>query len=329
MFEMVGTSKMRLIVRMISFSVLCMVSGGCDRSSTKPFTIGILSYVSIHAPVIEGVKTGMAEQGYVDGKDVRYIYHGILENNDKVIDAEIKRLLAQDVDMLLPVGNEVSLRVKKAVEGADVPVLFSACNDIVEIGLVQSLTRPGGNITGVINMDSTPKALECLKKVLPGFKKVYVPFNPDDEVSIICLPGLKQTASNIGVEVVYLKVHSVEEAISAIGVLPKDGSSILRIPSPTLDARNSEISRAAINKGLPLVSRLPLDKDVFITYGSDFFQIGRQAARLAHQIRQGVRPKDLPVESAEFFLTINVGTAAKIGIDVPDSVLFQAKTIIR
>jgi putative tryptophan/tyrosine transport system substrate-binding protein len=306
-----------------------LTSAEAGSAVEKIFTIGVLNDVSILAPVLDGFKKGMKQLGYVEGKNVRYIYKGLLENNQKIIDAEIKNLLSQKIDMFLTIGNNTTSLAKKAVEGTDMPVLMSACNKPVESGFIESMTRPGGNITGVIVADSAPKTLEWMKMIIPGLKKVYLPFNPDDEISIVSLSGLEKAASQMGIELILHKVHSVEETVTAIENLPKDVNAILRIPSPTLDTKNGELSKAAIKRGIAMGARMPIDREVLITFASDLYELGKQTARLAHQIRQGVKPFDLPIEISDVFLTINLKTAKKIGLNIPDGILAQAKTIIR
>ena len=96
-----------------------------------------------------------------------------------------------------------------------------------------------------------------------------------------------------------------------------------------LDPRNNELSQAAIARGLPMGSTVPLDEAVLITLGADFFGMGTQGARLVHQVLQGTEPADLPVETGEFLIAINLKTAEEIGIDIPDEILEQADTVIR
>jgi putative ABC transport system substrate-binding protein len=156
-----------------------------------------------------------------------------------------------------------------------------------------------------------------------------VPYNPDEEVLIAVLGDLDEASSQLGVELLLGEVRSVEEAVAAIESLPEDVDAIFRIPSGTLDSRNDELSQAAIERGIPMGASLPLDEAVLFTLAGDLFDTGRQTARLANQIRQGARPADLPVETAEFSLTINLKTAEAIGLDIPDEVLLQADTIIR
>ena len=136
-------------------------------------------------------------------------------------------------------------------------------------------------------------------------------------------------AAQLNVELVHGEVHSVEEAVAAIESLPEDIGSILRISAPSLDPRSSELSQAAIKRGLPTGSYLPLDDKLLLTLTTNLVEIGKQAARLTHQIRQGVKPADLPVETAEVYLTLNLKTAQAMGLDIPDEILRQADTVIR
>lgn len=325
-----------IIRRQIKTGIICAALlslmifdlAGCT-TSKKIFTIGILVSVSSHSPAIEGFKNGLSELGYVEGTDVKYIYYGIVENNPETIDAEINRLISQDIDILLSLGNESALRARKATEGTGIPVLFTLVSRPVEYGLVKSLRQPGGNATGVTNIDSSTKALEFLKIIIPGLKKVYLPYNPDDDISLISITDADKAASQLGIELILQEVHSVEEAVECIKNLPKDVDAIFRVPSPTLDGKNSELSQAAIARGLPMASRVPLDKAVLMTYSDDPYIIGKQTARLAHELEQGIKPADLPVENSETFLTINLDTAGKIGLNIPDNILSQARIIIR
>jgi putative ABC transport system substrate-binding protein len=308
--------------------LILIVFCGC-KNREKVFTVGMAMHTSVHLPVIEGFKAGMAESGYIENKNIRYVYDGVIGDDLKVIDTEIKKLLSQQVDLLLTTGNKVSLRAKKAVEGTDIPIIIGASSRPVEEGLVDSLQSPGGNITGVRVADSMPKLLELLALVVPEKKKFYLPYNPDDQVSIVSLEGLDDAASQLGVKLVTQKIHSVEEAVAAIEALPEDIGAIYRVPSPTLDARNFELTQAAMRSGIPVGSVLPLDESVLITLASDLFVTGRQAARIAVQIMHGAKPADLPVETAEAHLTINLKTAEKLGINMPDDILARANNIIR
>jgi putative tryptophan/tyrosine transport system substrate-binding protein len=301
---------------------------GCQHPE-KTFTIGIISYVSKHSDVIEGFKAGMAESGYDEGKNIKYVYNGVVQGTQSAIDAEINKLLAQDVDILLPVGNMAALRAIEAVEGTDKPVIFTLVSNPVECGIVKNLNHPGGNATGVANTNSLPKALEYLKNISPGSKKFYLPYNPDDEVLGFNISDVKAVAANLGVEFDIHEIHSVEETVAAIKNLPEDVNAVFLLPSPTLNKRSGELCHAAIERGIPIGSRGAVDESVLITYSDNLYSIGKQTARYAQAIRQGMLPSDLPVEMSEIFLTINLKTAEKIGLNIPDIILAQAKIINR
>jgi putative ABC transport system substrate-binding protein len=312
--------------------VLVTMVGGlllsaCGAKQDHLLTIGVIIDLSIHAASFEGLKAGMADLGYVEEEDVTYIYSG-----DTYPDAaanEIENMMAQDVDLLFTAGNACTTAAQEAVEGTDVPVVFCAVAGPVEEGYVESIRHPGGNLTGVQVGGEIPKALEWLVTITPEADKVYVPYNPDEGSSTMFLAVLEEVTPQLGIELVPGEVRSVEESVAAIENLPEDVDAIFRVPSATLDSQNSELSQAAIRRGLPMGAGLPLDEAVLLTLASDLFEAGKQAARLAHQIAQGVKPADLPVETAEFSMTINLKTAEAIGLDIPDMVLQQADTIIR
>ena len=314
-----------ILVGVVVFSLLLTA---CGSAAQKTYTIGVVNNNSLFDPAIEGFKAGLAESGYVEGKTVTYIYNGV-KSDPKAIGDEIKNLLAQHVDMLYTPGNEAALPAKQAVAGTNIPVVFGPVTDPVGVGLAESIRHPGGNLTSVQSGSEIPKALEWLVRITPNAKRIYVPYNPDDEISVMILGGLDPVASQLKIELVPGKVHSVEEAVAAIASLPADVQAIFRMPSPTLDSRNNELSQAAIKRRLPMASGLPLDEAVLLTLASDFSTTGKQVARLAHQIRQGVKPADLPIETSEFTLTINLKTAQAIGLDIPDERLRQATKVIR
>jgi len=311
----------------IILSLLLIFSGACWNRG-KTITVGIAILTTSHIPVVEGFKAGMAEYGYVESKNIRYIYDGVLEDDPDAIDREIGKLLSQGVDLLFTGGNMVSLRAKKAVEGTDVPIIIGASSRPVEEGLVDSLQRPGGNITGVRTADSIPKMLELLAMVTPEKRKFYLPYNPDDQVSVVSLKGLNEAAAKMGIDLVIQEIRSVEEAVSSIKTLPRDIGAIYRLPSPTLDSRNSELTMAALERGIPIGSVLPLDESVLLVLAADPFESGRQAARLADQIIKGARPSDLPVETSDAYLTVNLKTAERLGINLPNDILALANNII-
>lgn len=319
-------NRWAILAGIVVFSLLL---GGCGTQKPKTFTIGIVTESPATASTLEAFKAGMAELGHVEGKDVAYVYNGPLGSDAEAIDGEIKKLLAQKVDLLLVIGLLPAQRAKQAVASTNTPVVFAPAQAVVENGLVGSMSHPGGNLTGIQAGNEIPKALEWLVKITPNTKKIYVPYNPADGASVGFLPIVDQIASQLKVELVHGEVKSVEEAVAAIENLPKDVNAIFRVPSPTLDSRSSELSQAAIKRGLPTGSFVASDEMMVLTLAIDSVEMGKQAARLTQQIRQGIKPADLPVETAEVYLTVNLKTAQAIDLDLSDEILSQADQIIR
>lgn len=324
----IKTSGKMGIIQVGLIGLFSFLLAGCDFQSDR-FTIGMVNDVSIREPALDGFKAGMAEFGYIEGKNIHYIYNGVTGAKEEFIDVEINKMVSQDVDVLLALGNNVAFRAKKLLGGTGIPIVVVAVGSPVAAGLVKSLSHPGGNLTGLQILDTSYKGLEWLQLISPEVKKVLLPYDATDEYSAGFTKILKKRASQIGLELVLLPVHTADEAVAAIENLPEDIGAIYRTAAPAIDPENYKISEAAIRRGLPLVSSISLDEGVLLTCATSIFEMGNQSARLVRQILSGQDPANLPIESAEIMVTINLNTAEKIGLTIPDIILLQATTIIR
>jgi len=307
-------------------ALLLTACGGAPPAKT--YTIGVVNYYPVMEAVLASFKAQMAASGYVEGKNVTYIYHGALENDPAVLGDEVKRLLGHKADLLLTLGTPSTLAAKKGVAGTHIPVVFAQVMNPVKQGIVESVRHPGGNMTGVQVINASPKVMEWLLRLVPGTQTVYVPYHPADRVSVTTIEPLPEAASRLGVELVLDKVQTPEDVIAAMAALPSN-AAILFIPTPSLEARMSAIRKLAIARGIPAGAYALPAEDMLFTYGTNLVGPGQQAARLVDQILQGKKPADLLVETAEFFLRINLKTATAIGLDIPDELLRQADTVMR
>jgi len=312
------------------FSLLLAACAGTPAPETH--TIGVVNYSSQLIPVLDGFKAQMSELGYVEGKNITYVYNDVVAPNPQAIDDEIKRLLDHKVDLLLTLGTPVTVAAKKAVAGTDIPVVFAPLVNPVEEGIVASIHHPGGNVTGVQNINAALKGIEWLLKAAPGTKQIYVPYHPDDRVSVTMTKPLPEVASRLGVKLVLDDVRSPEEALAAIKNLPKD-TAIMFIPMPSLESGRSAMGKLALERGIPAGASINAKPgtvdDLILTYTANVAKQGGQAARLVDQIFKGTKPGDLPVETSEYFFVINLKNAQAIGLDISDELLRQADTVIR
>jgi putative ABC transport system substrate-binding protein len=239
-------------------------------------------------------------------------------------------MLTQNVDLLFTLGALPTARAKQAVESTNTPVVFAPVIDPVGQGIVESLLHPRGNLTGVQRGNTIPKSLEWLLTLVPGTTRIYVPYCPEDEVSVASIAPLREAAATLKVELVLDEVSSSEEVTTAIETLP-ESTAIFFVPMPSLEPRVNELIETATECKIATASLEPyhLETGVLVTNDINLFSIGKQVARLADQVLRGVAPADLPVETGEIFLGINLKTAKAIGLYIPDEILEQADIIIR
>jgi putative ABC transport system substrate-binding protein len=302
----------------------------CSGSTpAKLYRIGVVNYVPGLDPIVRDFRAQMAALGYVEGQHVTYIYSGVLEPDPQVIEREVKRLLDHQVDLFLTLGTPTTLAAQKATTGTAIPVVFAPVVDPIKEGIVESLRRPGGHVTGVQSGDTLPKALEWLHKIVPQATQIHVIHHPKDQVTQTSIQSLTAIAPALRINLRIDEVHSPEEAIAVIATLPNDAALFL-VPTPSLEPLSALIE-AAVQHGIAVgAGHLRHLKDgVLIAYAGSLSALGQQAARLVDQILKGTKPADLPVETAENFLHIYLQTATAIGLDIPDAILSQADTVIR
>jgi putative ABC transport system substrate-binding protein len=217
----------------------------------------VINYTLALNPTFDGFKAGIAELGYVEDEDITYIYSGVLDPRHEVIDAKIRDMLTQGVDLLFTLGTLPTARAKTAVEDTNTPVIFAPVIDPVGQGIVESPRHPGGNVTGVQRGNTIPKSLEWLLTLVPGTTRVYVPYHPDDRVSVASIVSLREAASVLRVELVLDEVHSPEAVISAIEALPED-TVIFFVPMPSLEPCVNGLLRLQLNETLPQLRCSPI-----------------------------------------------------------------------
>ena len=321
--------QLKYLFLLIVILITGLLLTACGGAAPKTYTIGVASEETSQDVVFDGFKAGMTELGYVEGKNVTYIFHSGVGTDPQKNEAEIKNYIGQKADLLLTLGTAPSAAAKRAVEGTGTPVVFAPVLNPVAEGLVKSISHPGGNLTGIQAVNFSVKALEWLLKIAPDTKKVYVPYHPADQVALVLIKPLPDAAAKLGVELVLDEVSSGEEELAAIKSLPKD-SAILFVISPSLAPSLENALKLAAELRIPTGTTTGQAKDkTLFGYVDDLPQAGKQAAVLADKIFKGTKPGDLPVETDEMSLIINLKTAQAIGLDIPDTILRQAQMVIR
>ncbi len=324
------SSRIMYFIVVVTFILSLVLSACAGTGEKKMYTIGVLNLSASFEPILDGFKAGLAEEGFIEGENVTYLYDGPAANPD-VLDEILANLINQKVDLILAFGTTATLRAKQALEGTDIPVIFGPVTDPVDSGVVADLQKPGGNLTGIRTGNPAPKRLEWLKAIDPEIKRIYVFNNPKDGGSVSGLAALTETAPLFEVELVVHDASTADEVVAGLSAIPDDVDAIFVLASAFLEAQMDKLIEAANEHQLALSA--PQTANVvagaLTSFGHNNVPLGRQASRLAVQIFRGVKPADLPIETADLFVSINLQTAGKIGLYIPDDVIGQADLVVR
>ncbi|MEM7032671.1 MAG: ABC transporter substrate-binding protein [Chloroflexota bacterium] len=301
-------------------------------SEPQQLTIGIATSAGpLGPPVIAGFKEGMAEFGYVEGETITYLIPDVTEDSQEAYLPVVQTLLDANVDLILAIGTPVATVAAPMVEGTDVPVVFAPAVNPVEAGLVDNMRQPGGNLTGIKAGGFFPKELEWLTQIAPDVRVVWLPNHGSDGGSVATVTEAQQIASSLGVELLIADVESGEEMVAALEAIPDEVDAILVAPAALLAGQLSNIIAAGEARDLPVVfhHHHRLEEGLLLSFGPSIGLIGKQASQTVDQILKGAKPGDLPVDTAEFLLGINLKRAEALGLTVPEAVVRQANTIVR
>jgi putative ABC transport system substrate-binding protein len=297
----------------------------------KVYRIGLLSPTS-QSPGIEAIRAGLQTLGYVEGHNLVIEYRSAEGRFDRLPDfaAELVRL---HVDVIVAVVTQASLAAKNAT--STIPIVMMAVGDPVGAGLVASLARPGGNVTGTSGMavEVAGKLLELLQQVAAKIHRVSVLWNPANAVfQGQMVKATEAAARSMGIQLQMLAARDVKAIDRAFAAMTKGrAEALVVLPDPVFVAQHSRIAAFAARNRLPSVSgsRGYAEEGGLITYGPDFFELGRRTAAYVDRILKGAKPGDLPIEqAAKFELAINLKTAKALGLTIPPSLLQRADQVI-
>ena len=275
---------------------------------------------------------GLSELGWTDGHNLRMDIRWASDVDRMRTSA--KELVDLQPDVILGNSTPGTAALMRATQ--TIPVVFAIVSDPVGSGFVASLHQPGRNITGFsqVQASMTSKWLELLKEITPGLKRVSMIFNPDTApyIGSFYLPSLETAAQSLGVTVELAPVHSdaeIETVITALGREP--GGGLLAMPDNFIDAHRASIVALAARNNVPAVYQTPSSArdGGLLSYGADFRDIFRRAARYVDSILRGAKPSDLPVQMpTKYVMVVNLKTAKALGLTVPQSLLLAADEVI-
>ena len=298
---------------------------------TRPVhRIGVLNDArAANHPTVDGLKAGLRGLGLEEGRDVLYDVR-LTDGNPEQMSAAAGALVRAAVDVIFTSGEAASLAAKAATQA--VPIVFTLVGDPVATGIVPSLARPRGNLTGVSSLTTTlvPKRLELLKALAPRLRRVWTLDHGADPASRVAIAQVLASASRFGMEVVARTVRTPDELERTLeNVGPGDA---LLVPDIAAMGMSAVLLETSLARRIPAVfsSELWVSHGGLVSYGADYRAQGVQAARLVAKILRGAHPRDLPIETPDHIpLAVNIKTAESLGLTVPRQVLFQADIIRR
>ena len=284
----------------------------------------------------EAIRLALRERGYIEGQNIAIEYRYAEGKVDRVpeLAADLVRL---KVDLIVVSGGYGTIRAAKNATKTIPIVMMGPGMDPVEAGLVESLARPGGNVTGITNLNRElgGKRLELLKEAVPKLARVAVLYDP-------AIPGttrevkedLPGAARALGLTIQLWEVRAADGFAKVFAALNKERPDALYVPGggPLINANVKRIAGFALKSRLPSVyqTREAVEASGLMSYGADLSDSYRRVAYYVDRILKGAKPADLPVEQpTKFELVINLKTAKQIGLTIPQSMLYRADKVIK
>jgi putative tryptophan/tyrosine transport system substrate-binding protein len=295
--------------------------------------IGFLSALSqaTTAPDNAPFRQSLAEAGYVEGRNLGIEYRFAEGQYDR-LPTMASELLRRQVAVIVAMGTPAALAAKAAT--ASLPIVFSVTEDPVNLGLVASIARPGGNATGVSFQLSelAPKQLGLLRELLPAASRFGLLVNPKNENAETITRDLKAAAAKISVEISVVQASNSREIEAAFAALVRDKVDALVIGTdPFFYSRRVQLTTLATRHALPAAYNLRAYAEAggLMSYGTSLTEAYRQVGVYTGRILKGAKPTDLPVvQSTKFDFIINLPTARALGIEVPPTLLARADEVI-
>jgi ABC-type uncharacterized transport system substrate-binding protein len=297
----------------------------------------VIGFLSSRSPgessgVVTAFQQGLREVGFVEGQNLAIAF-GWAEGRYDRLPALAAELVGLRVAVLFAAGGAPSALAAKAATNT-IPIVFSIGFDPVKLGLVDSLNRPGGNVTGVsyLTQELGPKRLGLLRELMPAGADVFVLVNPKSPVTESALQDMQAAASAVGQKFSILHASNNQEIYAAFPAMAQSGAPALIIVTDALfTSRRVQLVTLAARYAIPAIytSREFADIGGLMSYGTDLPDIYRQLGNYAARILKGAKPADLPVmQPTKFELVINLATAKTLGLDIPPTLLARADEVI-
>jgi putative tryptophan/tyrosine transport system substrate-binding protein len=305
--------------------------GARAQQSEKVYKIGILNAGSRPPWLQSGLRDGLRELGWVEDKNLTFEERYAEDSLDRLPPLAAE-LVSLGLDVIVTLGTLAPLAAKRAT--ATIPIVMIAAGDPVGSGLIASLARPGGNVTGTSLMapDLSGKRLELAKELVPEVSRVAVLWNAANPYSALVFKETVGAARTLGIELQSLEVRAPADFDGALAATTgQQAGALITVEDPLTAGQARKIAKFAVDNRLPTISGLRLFADAggLISYGANLEDLLRRSVVFVDKILKGAKPSDLPVEQpTKFELVVNLKTAKALGLTIPPSLLALADDVI-
>lgn len=310
--------------------VLLVFAFALGVSAAERIKIGITQIVE--HPALDAARKGfidqMAELGYVEGKNVEYDVQSA-QGDMSIAQTIAQKFVTDGVDMILALATPSAQAAANVTD--TIPILITAVTDPVAAGLVDSIDVPGGNVTGTSDLTPVAKQLELIQRIKPSVKRIGVVYNAGEINSVVQVDLAKQIAKDMGISIIDAPAANSGGVFQAAQSLVGRVDAIYVPTDNTVASSIESVIMVAESAGLPLVvgEEGMVRRGSLGTVGIDYYQLGRQTARMAVEVLNGASPAAMPIQYLDSdALIINLQAAKAMGIQVPDDVIADAVIVI-
>ena len=281
---------------------------------------------------LDAFRRGLSAAGFVEGQNVAIEYRWAAGNNAE-LPAMAADLIRRQVTLIATPGSTAAAVVAKAATST-IPVVFSSGTDPVALGLVASLSRPGGNATGItsLNTEVATKRLGLLRELVPQAQHYFALVKPTSELAAPFVRDLEDATARLGLKVGVLNANTADEIDAAFAGLPRQPGNVMVFgPEGFFYLHRARIAALALQRGLPTMFdvRDYVDAGGLASYGSDYYNVMELTGNYAARVLKGEKPSDLPVQQAtKFEFVINRKTAKALGVEISPTLLATADEVI-
>ena len=331
-------SKKAKVIALAGFALCALLVTLCASVQAQQLRrVPRIGFLSSRSPDAEksrlaAFQQGLQKLGYSAGKNILIEQRYAAGKFDRLPDLAAE-LVGLKVDVLVTTGTPAAHAAKNAT--STIPIVIGNAGDPVGTGLVASLARPGGNVTGlsVLNTELSGKRLELLKEVVPTASRVAVLLNPANSINPLQLKEIQSAAPALGVTLHSLEVKGTDDIDRAFTAMKKERTGgLIVLGDPLLETHRTRIAELAVKSQLPAIYSLApyVEAGGLMSYGTNFDDLYRRAATYVDKILKGSKPADLPVEQpTKFEFIVNLKAAKQIGLTIPPNVLARADRVIK